>query len=410
MKLLLVEPAATGHHLALYTRLIARAAVGRGWSVSVLTSASATTHASLALVRGEVPGDFEVFTMADVPNPATSSAAALLRFQFAHYRALRTAFRTQCAVHGFDMVYVVTLDHFDKAMSVLGSPFGSHRFGGMMLNPKFHRQAMAVGPATRSDVLYRWLFLRLLRIPRLSAVTVVDETFDAFVRRSDDVEEYRKVKGVPEVGQLIPGAPRAAARASLGIQPHEFVVVVYGSLTLRKGVRELLQALRERPLANVTVLLAGQQSAEVEDLMREAGAMPECRIIQRIGFQDSASEALIFAAGDAVWLGYASDFFGSSGVFFLAASAGLPVLASKHGVIGWLTRKHDTGILIDPDDSAAVADAILAIASDDGRRARYRENALRLTSAHTAEAFGNAVCDAVGIQRSDAGMAASESR
>jgi hypothetical protein len=114
MKLLLVESAATGHHLALYARLIARAAARRGWSVSLLTSESALKHPSLELVRGEVPGDFDVLTMADVPSPSNSRAASLLRYQFAHYRALRKAFRAKCADRGFDIVYVVTLDHCDK--------------------------------------------------------------------------------------------------------------------------------------------------------------------------------------------------------------------------------------------------------------------------------------------------------
>lgn len=404
MNLLLVEPSATGHHMAGYTRLITRAAVQRGWRVELLTTASAINHPAFRSVDAEVPGGLTTFVMPEVPTCLSSNAFSLIRHQFQHYNAARAGFRKMMSVRP-DMVFIVTLDNYEKMVALLGSPFGEQVYGGMLVNPSFHRRAMGTGPSGRNDSLYERLFRRMLRSSTFSCATVVDESFYEFAMRSGR-EEYSKVKLVPEIGEL-PAArvSRADARLSLGLDQRGFVILVYGGIAGRKGIAELLAAL-DHPEMNAVLLIAGAQYADVQDLLRSdiaARLRLSGRLIESNQFQNEEMEASAFTAADAVWLGYREGFYGSSGVLFQAASAGRPVLASDKGLIGWLTRRHKLGVAFDPIDPAAVRKAIQGLAQDSEARHAFEENGRQLAKEHTGAAFGRIVCDTLAAGYEGAG-------
>jgi glycosyltransferase involved in cell wall biosynthesis len=346
-------------------------------------------------VRAEIPDGLEVFTMPDAEG-SKKGAAELLSQQFIRYRAVRTAFRQIQRQSPPDLVYVVTLDHYEKMISLLGSPFAGRPFAGMVLDPKFHRKVMGVGPPTRNDTLYRWLFRRLLRTQGLVCTTVVDESFFEYTR-SNQATLYEKLSLVPDVGELVVEHSRADARAEIGLAPHQFVILVYGSITARKGLAELLAAV-DGSAESTIALIAGAQDAESEALLREAPAMrlrAAGRLIESNGFLTAELEARAFAAADAVWLGYAPGFYGSSGVLFQAAAAGLPVLASSTGLIGWLTRRHQLGLTFDTQNVHAVRSAIRDLMHDHAARTRFTANGRAVGRQHTGTIFGDAVCDAI---------------
>ena len=80
----------------------------------------------------------------------------------------------------FDLIYCINLDYFEKALSLRGSPFGSRPFAGMLMNPKFHRAPLGLGPPSRGDFLYRMFFKRLLALRGLVRLMVVDNLFREF--------------------------------------------------------------------------------------------------------------------------------------------------------------------------------------------------------------------------------------
>jgi glycosyltransferase involved in cell wall biosynthesis len=276
----------------------------------------------------------------------------------------------------------------------MGSPFGRRPFAGMLTNPKFHRAPLRLGPKSRADFLYKTLFKRLLRATELKCLTVIDEPFRQFCAEST-MPCSEKIRTVPDVGELLARTPVESARRDLGIAEDAFVVLLYGSLSRRKGVAELLRAIESRAGENVMALIAGRADTEVEAFLNasQCQAMQENgNLVVRNRFHDDAEEAEVFAAADAVWLGYVGGAYGSSGVLFQAGCAGLPVIAMELGLIGWMVREHELGITVDPRNTAGVNSAITRLRDDSHLRSQLGRNGYSLSQQHRGLDFARSVC------------------
>lgn len=398
MRLLVVEPQASGHHLALYTRHVIRAAVKRGWDVSLMTTEVALAHPAMDLLQSEVDRRLRVHLMQEVPVSGELRIWAQIKRQMDYYYSMQEAYRRVRKEMGADIIYVINLDLIDKVVGLLGSPFDETPFAGMLMSIKFHRHDMGVGPQRRSDLLYRWLFKRLTSIARLRFVAVVDEAFDTYVRRASDIDR-QKIRFVPDVGHLSGAETHLDARNHLGIAAEDFTILVYGSLTARKGVSELLRAVQVLRDPRIRVLVAGVQDPKIRRLFDETlinAMVQDGSIIIIDRFLTDAEEYRVFRCADAVWLGYVEGFTGSSGVLYQAGSVGVPVIASKHGLLGWLTERHRVGLTIEPTSEIEVSAAIKALAGDRNLRQDLGRNGRRMAVNHTPSSFGATICDALG--------------
>ena len=64
---------------------------------------------------------------------------------------------------------------------------------------------------------------------------VIDEPFFEYAREKDMANFY-KVNLIPDVGELHGNESSSNAKAMLGILDDSFVILVYGSLTKKKGI------------------------------------------------------------------------------------------------------------------------------------------------------------------------------
>ena len=113
----------------------------------------------------------------------------------------------------------------------------------MLMNPKFHRAATGIGPPSRGDALYRFLFKRLLGINSLKKLMVIDAPFQEFCLQQG-LPHAEKICLVSDVGELSALESRHDARDKLGVPRDAFVVLVYGSLSRRKGIEPLLRSIQ----------------------------------------------------------------------------------------------------------------------------------------------------------------------
>jgi glycosyltransferase involved in cell wall biosynthesis len=402
VRLLIIEPEASGHRMSLYVRLLVRACVARRWMVHLLTTKQVTQHAAFALVQDEAGGNLRTSFMENVRASERTCPIALLANQIKYYGAIDRAFKRLPADELPDLVYMMHLDYFDKVLAIRGSPFGAVPFAGMLMDVKHHRRRMGTGPATRSDALYDLLMRRVLRLTALRAVTVIDETFMEFAAAAGH-PEYRKVRYVPDVGEVTGNETREESRTALGLPGLARVILVYGTLTRRKGVQQLLEAVAYDGVpSNVAVLLAGSQDAETASLVRGSLAqqlLSTSRLFVSNGFHDDVLEHRVFNAADAVWLGYVEGFHGSSGVLYQAGSMSLPVITAATGLIGWLNKRYGLGVAADPNDKRAMAAAIRALFADDARRTQCAMNGKLLAERHSIDAFQSALCDILAQER-----------
>jgi D-inositol-3-phosphate glycosyltransferase len=149
---------------------------------------------------------------------------------------------------------------------------------------------------------------------------------------------------------------RESARARLGLQGE--VALFFGYVRHYKGLDTLLEAWPAvRARRPVTLVVAGEaygDTAPYRRLLERAGGEAAVRWIERY-IPDEEVEAL-FKAADVVVLPYRTAT--QSGVTHLAHAMGLPVITTSAGGLAE-TVHPDTGIVVPPEDPAALADAVL---------------------------------------------------
>jgi glycosyltransferase involved in cell wall biosynthesis len=179
-------------------------------------------------------------------------------------------------------------------------------------------------------------------------------------------------------------APRAEARAALGLPDDRFVVAVLGRVSDWKGQDVLARALAHSRLAEIDAIglvagdpWAGDESPahELRELARTEGLGDRLRLL---GFRDDVD--VVLGAADAVAVpSKRPDPFPNSALE--AAAAGVPVVAAAHGGLTEIVTDGETGLLTPPRDPAALAHALRRLADDTALVTRLGEAAARDTRA-----------------------------
>lgn len=394
---MIVEPSGSGHHMALYVRHVARKFVDSGITLSLLTTYSAVAHPSYELVNAEVGSKVKLFFLPELPKSNSSSSLALLINQIKAWLILRREFRKIKKVLRLDIVYVPTLDWIAKATELLGSPFGVTPFVALYMSPKHHRKAMGLGPASRHDWFYHILFQRLLGIKTLRGILVVDEFFFEYCQKHYP-RLSQKVKYIPDFGEVRGSGTKKGCKIALGIGLDKKVILVYGSLTKRKGIAQLLDSMLDSDVPEeVILLLAGKADEEIVALIKTKTIdqlVKTGRIITRFYFHTEKEEYLAFMASDYAWLGYVSGFCASSGVLYQSASIGLPVIAIRDGLIGQIVKRYSLGDFVDPCDTKSIVSFLCQAVVREGVIEGSSDIKL-FSQQHTAECHASSVLAAI---------------
>lgn len=293
-----------------------------------------------------------------------------------------------------DFVFLPNVDYCMYAIGVRGSPFGETVWAGLGMKETFHfDEAGVVAPPPKLARVRRLLFQRALNCRTLRAYLCTDELL---------VNHFGsdRVRFFPELGVPMLSLDRESARRLLGLNPDRHVVLVYGSLTERKGIRQLLQGIERSNCRNrLQLLIAGNQSSQIRALLADARSKEICSeteavIIDRV--ISRKEEEAVFTAVDSVWLGY-SRHYGSSGVLVQAGTSGRPIIACREGIIGWKAAHYGLGPIVDPNDPEQIARAIDHLVSNRAAVEVYGKNAARAFSEYSNEGSARALRGALGI-------------
>ena len=196
-------------------------------------------------------------------------------------------------------------------------------------------------------------------------------------------EYYYRQTGVPtekidviynavRFGPLPSEADRAPARARLGLPADALVLGTLGRLTEQKGQRMLLQAvagLAER-WPRLVAFLAGQGPLRPA-LEAEAARLGIADRVRFLGVRRDRDT--LFAAMDLFVL--PSRWEGLSLALVEAMGAARPVVATRVGGNPEVVADGETGLLVPPDDPAALADALGGLLADADRRRALGQHA-----------------------------------
>ncbi|HTH59791.1 MAG TPA: glycosyltransferase [Paraburkholderia sp.] len=259
------------------------------------------------------------------------------------------------------LVIVPFADYFFYMLGLRRSPFGSTDWIGLVMGATFHHSRVGVRTPRRPlvDWAKRVLFTRAMRDRRLKVMLTIDPTLPRWFDRNHASARAAPLEYVADPFPDTPAEDPQRARERLGLDPHARYLLVYGAISGRKGVRELVQALAQQADAPV-LLIAGEQDTETRAFL--AAHLPRLAhapvVLDRFIPEDV--ERALFSACDAVWLGY-KHHYGMSGVLVQAYRFGKPVIATADGLIGWFCRDGQLGPRIDDLTPASIALALDAL-------------------------------------------------
>jgi glycosyltransferase involved in cell wall biosynthesis len=148
-------------------------------------------------------------------------------------------------------------------------------------------------------------------------------------------------------------------------------VLFLGVFRRNKGLRELVDAvasLGSEP--GMQVRIAGRGPDDMEHLVRDA-ARTVAAIDAEVGFVTEDRKDELLAGADLVVLPYTS-LESQSAVLADAYAYRVPVVVTDVGGVGRTVRHDDTGWVVAPGDTSALADALVAATTDDAARAERR--------------------------------------
>ena len=398
MKVMLVEPFGSGHHMSLYIRFAVKKLQSLNCELSLLTRPSAVAHPSFQTVKKEITKNIPMFFLPEAKYSNSSNSLSILARQIRDWLVLRREFLKLVKTNKPDVIYVSDLNWIAKATEILGSPFDQIPFVALYMSPKHHRKEMSLGPKSRNDWIYDKLFQRLLKIPTLQKLIIIDEIFYEFSKQRYK-NSLKKILLAPDFALIEGNLSKKTARKNLGIFQSAKVILVYGTLNRKKGIKELLTTLIEGNLPdNLVVLLSGRPSNEIIELMRSKKIkelLENKKIVTSFKFHDSRDEQEAFVASDVVWLGYTDAFYGSSGVLYQAIHADLPVIGQKNGLIGHYVKKYNLGKTVDVENIKNISEVINDLFDKIEIYIKNQKSRENLKNYHSHEKHGQVIYEAL---------------
>jgi glycosyltransferase involved in cell wall biosynthesis len=293
-------------------------------------------------------------TLAADPDGRLALAAAVRdvdvrALRIANHLDLRAAFVLRRLAAGHDVV------HFHTARAHAMAPF-CRGVGARLVVTRRMDYVPRGGPYAR------FLYNRAVDV----VVAISASVRAALVRGGVEPARIRVVpSGIDPARVTVAPTMRAAARAVWGIAEDDLLVLVPGALERRKGQDVLIAAVARlastAPRVRVVLCGAGREAETLERL-----AAPLGRTVLFAGFRDDIGVCL--AAADVVALPSRLEGLGVAALEAMAA--GRALVASRVGGLAEVVVDGETGLLVPPEDPAALAGALGRLAADPALRAR----------------------------------------
>lgn len=240
---------------------------------------------------------------------------------------------------------------------------------GIYFRPTFHYSSFGhsqAGFRERIQVLREQFNLsQLLKRSQMEKLFCLDPFVDSYinkrwggnkaVRLADPVKLYDTHSTEPD-----------ELRKRLSIQPGRRIFLMFGALTKRKGVDQVLDAIALLPpnlCEKMCLLMVGSLGSGASDrdrLKSRISALAEDSAVQIIVCDEFIPEKTIqlyFQVTDFVLATYQKH-IGMSGILNRAALAQKPVISSDYGLMGEVTRRFSLGLTVDTTNPTEIAGAL----------------------------------------------------
>jgi len=209
----------------------------------------------------------------------------------------------------------------------------------------------------------------------------------------------RRLTYLPDPYDPIDFSPveQSSARAKLGLPADKVIFLMFGELSVGKGLMTLVDAARKFPASDsACVLLAGRLTDDVKQLGIEEVLSPLVKngtVILHDHYIEEKDVVSYFSATDYIVSPYPKWFKVSSGTFTRSCAANRPAIVSGHGLLAEIVRRTGCGLAFRPEDAQSLADTMQQ-ASRIRSTAQYEEMASSgraIAKRRTVDQFGDAV-------------------
>jgi len=211
---------------------------------------------------------------------------------------------------------------------------------------------------------------------RVVALTAIDR--QQIIRHYQTHSPIDVIPGGVDLDRFSP-TPRAKARATLGLQPNQKVVLFVGRIQRLKGLEVLVRAFARLGDLDARLLVVGGQPGTSHE-SREISRLQH--LVARLGLEDRTSFVgavaheqlpLYYSAADVTVMPSSYESFGLVAVESLAC--GTPVVATRVGGLTSIVHDGETGVLVPWRDAEMFAESLRRVLEDTALRQRLANNA-----------------------------------
>ena len=391
MSVLLIELETKGHHISSYLRSIVTKLKKNKEKIIFLTTKEIKKNHYYNFFKKNT----KIVYIDNIKYPKKKNYISLIKFQFQNYQIIKKEFSKIIIKNKINFVYINTLDFLDKPLSILGSPFGKIKFSFLYLNPKFYIDYENYFKYLVKKKFYFFLFKKILKISNLSNIYIVDPLCNKFLLKQKRAK-FNKISFINDLGSSNEikklNHTKKKCRKILNIGDKDYVILIYGYIRRNKSLNELFNVVNAiKSKKKIKILIVGKRDEETRKFIKNKLNNNEelsSKIINIEKFADDLFEKIVFKASDLVWTGYTKDFYGSSGVYFLASVNFTPVICSNHGSIGWYSNKFNIGYSLDLTNKKKVL-SVLNKVINNKKKINYDFNIVN--SQYNFIKFGNSI-------------------
>ena len=353
-KILLVELESKGHHFAGFLNAIIKQLILRDVKIYLLTC-----RKNIKFLKNNEIFDKKInfIFCNNITYPKSKNLLSFLKFQFQAYNLLKTTWGKNLITKKFDFIYLNNMDHYDKMISIFGSPFGNTNVGGLFLNPSFINNISENYRNFLKKKILKILFLKLFLIKKIKRIFIIDPIAYSKIKNSNKLVS-QKLMLVNDIGtsNVINITNKKDYHSK-----KKFRILVFGSIRKDKSIDTLLETLKYKFSKKIEIIIAGAIDNETKTLIStylkdKEKWVNELKIYDK--FISFKMEKNLFLKSNLIWTGFKKNKYASSGVFFQASLYKKPVITCNHGLVNFFNNKYKIGKSINLENQKLINSTI----------------------------------------------------
>ena len=363
MKILLIEPNVSGHHISLYLIPLIDSLLKKKNKITIIVSKLLKKNKNFRSLKKN--SNIKFLFIDSYENDHRKNFLSLISKQVKYYYAFKRCFKK--IKDKPDYIFINSFNTIDKIFPILGSPFQNTKISGFFSSIKFHLSQINSFQSQFKYFIDFYLFKKLISNNNITKIFTPDPLGIKFLKNKN-FNNSNKVELTNDFGPTIKknfskkDKLRINFRKKLNILKDNYIILVYGFIRKEKCINYLINTIKNFKFSkNIKIIIAGEQANEIKLYLneeRKKNNLIKRNIVIFDKFISSELEKKLFIISDLVWTGYDKNYYGSSGVFFLSSLMNKPVLTSNHGLINWYNKRYKIGKSIDISSQTQVYETI----------------------------------------------------